>query len=240
MSTSSSVLDIDITGRLGSLQVALQACIETSPALIIGANGAGKSTLLRAIAGARLPLTGRITLGRRTLLDSACAIDVPTHERRIGYVPQGYGLFPHLNALANVAFGCGRGEKARKRALDALARVDASHLRGRYPANLSGGEKQRVALARALAIEPDALLLDEPLAALDPGARRRMRTALSDYLAAADCPALIVTHDLRDVRALAATVLVVEQGSVTQSGTAAEVSAAPSGAFAGEFFDVHP
>lgn len=241
MSTAPLAWSIDLRGQIGALAVALRCELDgdsTQVIAVIGANGAGKSTILRAIAGARLPLTGHIRLGSRVLFDSDRGIDVPAHERRVGYVPQGYALFPHLTVLGNVRFGCGRGAQARERARAALARVDAGHLSGRYPATLSGGEKQRVALARALAIEPTALLLDEPLAALDPASRRRMRDTLGVYLEAARCPTLLVTHDVRDVRALAAVALVVESGAVTQFGSVAELCAAPQSEFVAEFFDL--
>ena len=181
---------IELRGHVGSLhydlsyEVASRELTEqrSSLTLLIGPNGAGKTTLLRTIAGARLPLSGRIVLNGRTLLDTPKGVDLPPHERRIGYVPQGYALFPHLSVEANVAFGCGRGRDALLQAHSALERFDALHLRRRYPETLSHGEQQRVSLARAVAAGPEALLLDEPLAALDPSIRRRTRALLANLL----------------------------------------------------------
>ncbi|MEO0324423.1 MAG: ATP-binding cassette domain-containing protein [Myxococcota bacterium] len=147
---------------------------------LVGPNGAGKTTLLRTIAGAYAPRRGRIALGADDVLfDSERGIDRPPEARAVGYVPQGYGLFPHLSAADNVAFGLS-GDRAEAERW--LARVGAAALAPRLPAALSGGEQQRVALARALARRPKLLLLDEPLAALDAGARRILRRELGTYL----------------------------------------------------------
>jgi molybdate transport system ATP-binding protein len=229
---------VDLQGVLGTLHLAMSFEVSDNLLTVIGPNGAGKSTLLRAIAGAPLPLTGTISMGSRVLLDSAVGIDVRPHERRVGYVPQGYGLFPHLNVVANVAFGCGRGSAATDRARDALARFDAQHLMHRFPQALSGGEQQRVALARAIAPDPDALLLDEPLAALDPELRGRMRGRLGRHLRDLGRPAIVATHDARDLEALGGTVLVVEAGRVVQVGPVEAVRGHPGSPFVRGFFDV--
>ena len=229
---------IALRGVLGELRVDVRFETRASPVVVIGPNGAGKSTLLRAIAGARLGLEGQVIQGDRTLFDSGRGVDVPPHERGIGYVPQGCGLFPHLSVEANVAFGCGRGASARGRARSALARFDAVHLAARLPRALSGGEQQRVALARALAPEPGVLLLDEPLAALDAARRRRMRRALAEILGEPDRQAFVSTHDVRDVRAFGGVVLVIERGEVVQSGGVEALKEAPASDFVAEFFDL--
>ncbi len=223
---------IDVKGRLGDLELAIAFTCGVGPTAIVGPNGAGKTTLLRAIAGASIALEGRIALAGRTLLDTRAGVCLPPEARRIGYVPQGHGLFPHLRALDNVAFGCDR-----VRAEAALRRLDASHLAARRPRTLSGGEAQRIALARSLAADPAGLLLDEPLAALDVGQRRGMRRALADHLADAKRPTLVVTHDARDVLALAEHVVVLERGRVTQSGSIADVVAHPKTDFVAELFE---
>ncbi len=227
---------IDLKGTLGSFELDMSLDIEDGLVVLVGPNGSGKSTLLRAIAGAELGLEGRISLNGKVLVDSAQGLRVPPHLRRIGYVPQGYALFPHLTAVENVAFGCGTGDAALEQAAALLSRFEIGHLQHRYPAVLSGGEGQQVALARAVAIDPEALLLDEPLAALDPRIRRAVRTRLARHLRDSGVPAIVVTHDRRDVKAMGGTVVVVEDGAVVQTGTADDLSANPSCEFVAEFF----
>jgi molybdate transport system ATP-binding protein len=202
---------------------------------VVGPNGAGKSTLLHVIAGLLRPDEGRVQLGTTVLTDTAASIFVPAHARRVGLLLQDALLFPHLSVLANVAFAPrnrGRGRReARRSAGHWLAQVDAVELENRRPHQLSGGQAQRVAIARALAAEPDVLLLDEPLAGLDVGAAGAIRTLLRAVLAGTDRSALIVTHDLGDVLALADRVLVLEKGRIVDSGPTAAVLAAPRSSF---------
>lgn len=232
-----------VRARAGSFEIDAAVAGDGAPVVLIGPNGAGKTTLLRVVSGGHPPLAGRISVGEHVLYDSDGGICLAPEERRIGYVPQGYGLFPHLTVLDNVAFGlaatrAGRSRDHRRTAAAALLReIDCEHLAGRLPATLSGGEKQRVALARALLSEPDLLLLDEPLAALDAATRRDMRGYLADHLAARGKPALVVTHDVRDVYALAApAVHAMERGVVVQSGSPADLAAQPASDFVREFF----
>ena len=229
--------------RAGSFD--LNATIEGdgAPVLLIGPNASGKTTLLRVIAGAYLPASGRIRVGDRVLYDSDRGICLAPEKRRVGYVPQGYGLFPHLSVVENVAFGLAaiRPKPPRTDRLATAARtlagIECGHLSRRLPPTLSGGEKQRVALARALLPEPDLLLLDEPLAAMDTAARRRFRGYLARHLAERDTPAIVVTHDVRDVHALGQpTVYALEAGSVVQHGTPEELTAHPATDFLAEFF----
>jgi molybdate transport system ATP-binding protein len=170
--------------------------------VVVGPSGAGKSTLLRFIAGLQRPDAGTIALGDRTLYDARSRIDVPPQLRNIGVVFQEYALFPHLDVAANVAYGLvargidagTRGERVRR----TLAMLDIAALARERVTELSGGQRQRVALARALAIEPDALLLDEPLSALDPATRERVRAELATLFADLGIPTLLVTHDEAD------------------------------------------
>lgn len=224
----------DFTAKLGdfSMKIALSGGAE--PLVVIGENGSGKSTLLRILAGALPVRAGRVVLDGRVLEDSQTSTRLPPQDRRIGYVPQGYGLFPHLTAVDNVAFGL-RGTARRPRAVAMLAALDCADLLERYPRQLSGGQQQRIALARALITEPALLLLDEPLSALDVAARRQVRAALTSHLSGR--PSIVVTHDVRDVRALAGQVAVIEDGRVVQQGTAAELTSGPKTAFIEEFFD---
>ncbi len=235
-----TTLAVDVKASLDgfTLDVAMRA---SGPTAVIGPNGAGKTTLLLLVLGILRPSAGRIALGERILFDVSRGRDVPTELRRLGYVPQSYGLFPHMNVLDNVAFAVcdlGRGGKAarRHRAMAVLETLEVDHLADRRPRELSGGEAQRVALARALAADPHALLLDEPLAALDPGVRERTRRLLGDRLRRLGIPSIVVTHDAADARALADGVVVLEAGKVVQAGSTDAVSASPATPFAQAFF----
>ncbi len=234
---------VGVEVRAGSFD--LNATIEGggTPVLLIGPNGSGKTTLLRVIAGAYQPTAGRIRVGDRVLHDSDQGISLAPEKRRVGYVPQGYGLFPHLTVVENVAFGLAatrpRPPRADRLATAAsvLDRIECGHLSRRLPTTLSGGEKQRVALARALLPEPDLLLLDEPLAAMDTAARRRFRGYLARHLAKRNMPAIVVTHDVRDIQALGQpTVYALEGGRVVQSGPPEDLAARPATDFLSEFF----
>jgi molybdate transport system ATP-binding protein len=234
---------VAVTMRLGTLDLDVDIAGGGGPVALIGPNGSGKTTLLRTIAGAHRPDTGSITLDGRVVFDAASGVDEPAERRRVGYVPQGYGLFPHLGVLDNVAFGWlarSRGMSAserRRAASDLLAGMGSAHLSYRMPSGLSGGEQQRVALARALTAEPRLLLLDEPLAALDAAARRSVRRYLADHLALHATPAIVVSHDERDVRALGGEVIALEEGRVVQRGTADTLRASPMTEFVAAFFE---
>jgi ABC-type sulfate/molybdate transport systems ATPase subunit len=232
---------VTIRMRLGSLDLDLDLRGDDTPVAVIGPNGSGKTTLLRTIAGAYRPDAGAIRVRGDTLFDAEAGVDLPPERRGVGYVPQGYGLFPHLSVLDNVAFswvsrGVARTER-RHAALRLMERMGCAHLAARSPTHLSGGEQQRVALARALTAEPRMLLLDEPLAALDAPSRRQIRTYLAEHLAERRGPALVVSHEARDVRALGAFVYAIEQGRVVQSGTAEALASAPATEFVAAFFE---
>jgi ABC-type sulfate/molybdate transport systems ATPase subunit len=192
---------------------------------VVGPSGSGKSSLLRAIAGLERPAGGRIALDGRVLFDAERRIDLPPERRSVGLVFQEYALFPHMSVLDNVGFG-GRG-----RARELLGRLGIDHLADARPGALSGGERQRVALARALARGPGLLLLDEPMAALDPHTRAGVRGELRALLAELGLPTLLVTHDFDDALALADRVVVIAAGRAVQTGTPTELIAAPADAF---------
>lgn len=229
--------EASVAVKLGSLDLEVEVAGGSDPLAIVGPNGSGKTTLLRVLAGAIMPDRGRFSIDGRSLLDVDRGIEIPSEERRLGYVPQGYGLFPHLRVVDNVAFGLkGGGRTARRAAATAvLEELGSAHLANQLPATLSGGERQRVALARALMIDPAMMLLDEPLAALDVTARRRLRAFLAERLRTWQRPAVVVTHDARDVAALGASVVVIEGGRVSQHGALEELRAAPVSDFVAEF-----
>jgi molybdate transport system ATP-binding protein len=232
-----SALEVDVAGTVGALPVAAVFRAEDAPLVVVGPNGAGKTSLLMMILGAVAPARGRVALGGATLFDAAAGVDVPVEGRGIGFLPQRYALFPHLDALHNVAYGI--AARTRDERLDlaraALAELDVAPLAARRPAQLSGGEAQRVALARALARRPRALVLDEPLAALDVTVRREVRRFLADHLRALRLPTVVVTHDPADAVALDGDVLVMERGAVTQTGRLADLAREPRTEFVRRF-----
>ena len=193
---------------------------------LFGPSGSGKSTLLLTILGAIRPDRGKIGVCGRVLFDHEADLDVPIPSRRVGIVFQDALLFPHLNALHNVAFGL-RGAARGERALQMLRRVGSEALARRMPTQLSGGERQRVALARALAGRPDALLLDEPFSALDAVSREAMGALLLELQPELSVPFLHVTHDLGEALRLATEMVVLDGGRVVQTGIPAAVAANP-------------
>jgi molybdate transport system ATP-binding protein len=200
---------------------------------VLGPNGAGKSTLLRAVAGLAELSAGRIEVGPHTWQDAD--VFVPPERRRAGVVFQDYRLFPHLDVRDNVAFaarsaGAGRAA-SRVQAEEWLERLGLAALARRRPAQLSGGQAQRVALARAMAQRPEVLLLDEPMAALDAGARIDVRAFLREHLAGFRGPVVLVTHDPLEAMVLADRLLVVEQGRLVQEGTPGEVARRPASSY---------
>ena len=278
---------VDVQVEAGNFQLVAALEGDETPVVVAGPNGAGKTTLLRAICGACRPATGTIRVGKRTLFDSGTGIDQAPEHRRIGYLPQGFGLFPHLTAADNVAFGLtGRGarQKAgraqpgarqahreagrahreagraqpvtrlpqqqarrtsraqrRRAAVAFMEEMGCAHLADIFPRSLSGGERQRIALARALLPDPEMILLDEPLAAIDAPARRSFRDQLAAHLAKRRRPAIVVTHDAGDVLALGSPrVYVLENGRIAQHGLPEELAKAPATPFVAGFFAGQP
>jgi ABC-type Fe3+/spermidine/putrescine transport system ATPase subunit len=240
MNASRPALDVDVRGTIGD--VAISAAFRTAlePTVVVGPNGAGKTTLLMMILGAVKPRDGHVRLGDERLYDAAAGVDVPIEGRRIGFVPQRYGLFPHLDVRGNVAFGLAGATRAERlrAATAALEELGIAALATRRTARLSGGEAQRVALARALVHRPDALLLDEPLAALDAAIRQDTRRFLADRLRALGVPTVIVTHDRADAEAFGGEIVVMERGAVVQRGRLPELGARPATAFVARFTGV--
>jgi molybdate transport system ATP-binding protein len=235
--------DLAVRRRDGfALRVTLSIDPDTTVALL-GPNGAGKSTAASAIAGL-VPLDeGEIALDGRRLDAPADGVFVAPEDRNIGVVFQNGLLFPHLTVLENAAFGLrSRGvdrHEARRRGAGWLERLAVGHLAERLPADLSGGQAQRVVLARALAPEPDLLLLDEPLSALDVTVRAEIRHVLSEHLAGFGGPRLLITHDPTEAFLLADRVCVIEDGSITQTGTADEIRLSPRTPYAADLAGVN-
>jgi len=203
--------------------------------VLLGPNGAGKTSLLRSLAGL-LPLSdGRVVLEDEVLEDVANGVRVVPQRRRIGFVFQDYLLFPHMTALDNVAFGMsarGKGRaEAQAKAREWLERVGVAHRASARARELSGGEAQKVALARALATQPRMLLLDEPFAALDMGARAQLRRDLRRHLSSFDGVRLLVTHDPVEALMMADHLIVLENGKVVQEGSTDELRTRPRSAY---------
>ena len=194
-------------------------------AVLFGPSGAGKTLTLQCLAGLIRPDAGRIVIDDRVFLDTSAGVDLPPQARRIGYVFQGYALFPHLSVGENVAFGLRDRPRAerRRRAGEMLERLGLGGLDDRDPRELSGGQRQRVALGRALAIDPALLLLDEPLSALDAPTRRALRDDLREVLRTAGTAAVLVTHDFAEAYQLADRIVVYDAGRVVQAAPRSEL-----------------
>jgi ABC-type sulfate/molybdate transport systems ATPase subunit len=215
-------LDLSLPLRNFDLELALEVGRET--VALVGPSGAGKTSVLRSIAGLARPERGMIACGDDVWFDAERRIDRRPEERSVGFVFQEYALFPHLSVEQNVTFGGGRADGL-------LRRLRIEHLARAKPSELSGGERQRVALARSLAREPRVLLLDEPMAALDPHTRGKVRAELHDLLRERALPALLVTHDFEDAAALADRVGVLVDGRLRQLGPPAELLGSPADPF---------
>lgn len=219
-STHSATLGVVLQRSLENftLDVALEA--GKGAVGLLGPSGSGKSMTLRMIAGVTRPDHGRIVLNGRVLFDGASRINVPAAQRRVGVVFQDYALFPHLTVAENVAFGLAslpeqERQKRVERQLSALRIAELAH---RFPKQISGGQRQRVAIARCMAMEPDALLLDEPFAALDPHLRRQTEEQLRESLAHFNGVVVFVTHDMEEAFRFCTDLLVLDRGHVIARG----------------------
>jgi len=238
MTTAASVIfeHIAYAYAAGHL-VVKDVCLAVQPGeivVLVGPSGCGKSTLLRLVAGLLIPTAGRL------LIDGSDMSTFAPEKRLVGWVPQSYALFEHLNVRDNVAFGLrmrrAKRELIRQRVSEMLELCRITDLANRPVTQLSGGQRQRVAIARALAVSPRVLLLDEPLAALDPQLRTAIRADLQALLRASGVTTLFVTHDQEEAMAVADRVAVLRAGQVEQFGTPQELWQTPANAFVAQFF----
>lgn len=219
------------TVRAGEREFVLDVAFESSHRCIalFGPSGSGKTLTVQAIAGLMRPDSGRIALNGRTLFDADAGVCLAPQERRVAYLFQDYGLFPHLTVAQNVCFGLSQGwRNPRRHALPDAARhwmeaFELGAVADHYPHQISGGQKQRTALARALAVQPEALLLDEPFAALDAALRRKLRAELAGLQRRLDIPMILITHDPEDVRTLAEEVYMIREGRIVGLAAVHEV-----------------
>ena len=200
---------------------------------LLGPSGCGKTTTLRMLAGLEPPTAGRIIIGGKDVTM------LPANERDVSMVFQSYALFPHMNALDNVAYGLEssglKKKEARERAEQGLELVGLGGFGQRLPAELSGGQQQRVAVARALALEPQVLLLDEPLSNLDARLRRRVRTEIRELQQRLGFTAVYVTHDQDEALAVSDRVVIMKDGEIAQAGSPRELYESPASAFIADF-----
>src|SRR6266545_3328786 len=212
------MLAVDVEKRLGDFSIAARFETAAGVTALFGPSGAGKTTLVNMIAGLVTPDRGRITLANTVLFDSEKRINVPAHRRRIGYVFQEGRLFPHLKVAANLDYGrrmtgLAPDPAERQRIVDLL---DIGQLGDRRPGKLSGGERQRVAIGRALLMRPRLLLLDEPLASLDPARKREILPYLERLRA--EVPMVYVSHHAGELKRIATSVVLLDAGRVAATG----------------------
>ncbi|HEV8035613.1 molybdenum ABC transporter ATP-binding protein [Yoonia sp.] len=215
------MITVDIQKRMGLFDLDVEFEAPQGVTAIFGRSGSGKTSLVNAVAGLLRPDTGRIAVGDAVLFDGATRQHLPPHKRRIGYVFQDARLFPHMTVQRNLTYG---GEHDAARVIDVLG---LSHLLQRMPARLSGGERQRVALGRALMCNPQLLLMDEPLAALDAPRKAEILPFIERLRDEVETPMLYVSHDVSEVARLATTLVVLDAGRVMACGPVGTVLSQP-------------
>lgn len=209
------MIKMNFIKKLPSFELEINLSLDNHILAIVGPSGAGKTTLLQCVAGLQNPTQGEIRIGDKVIFSSEQQINLPTRQRRIGYVFQDYALFPHLTVEQNILYGKQKNERSSKRKLEAndiLEILKIGHLKSRYPMQISGGEKQRVALARALMTEPELMLLDEPLSALDQDTREKLQQELLKVQNQWQIPFILVTHDMREAEILGDQIIKIDQG----------------------------
>jgi iron(III) transport system ATP-binding protein len=200
---------------------------------LLGPSGCGKTTLLRIIAGLEQPTTGSVHVGGKDMTK------LPPAKRNFGMVFQSYALFPNMTAKQNIAYGLkGKGysrSEMKEKVEAAIVQVDLAHVAERYPSHLSGGQQQRVALARAIVLEPDFLLLDEPLSALDAKVRTRLRRELRELQEKLGITTIMVTHDQEEALTMSDRIVVMNRAEIVQVGTPNEIYEQPNSPFVADF-----
>lgn len=198
---------------------------ESQLTAIFGPSGSGKTTILRIIAGLEKPDQGKVVVDEEPWFDSANGIDLPAGQRRVGMVTQEFALFPNMSVEENIAFAVQDKEQKSKKSQEMLQLLDLKNIADKKPAQLSGGQQQRVALGRALAMEPNILLLDEPLSSLDAEMRERLQVEIKNIYQQYKITTVLVSHSIPEVFALADQVHIINDGKITRSGLPIDVFA---------------
>ena len=205
---------LDFTLCQGTFRLEIQERFDARAVAVCGPSGAGKTTLLEAVAGLRRPITGEITIGRRTLFNYTHGTDIAPRFRKIGYIPQDVALFPHLSVHRNITYGSAHGNVSTDNVVQLF---EISKLLDRSVTQLSGGERQRVAIARALMSDPELLLFDEPLTAIDVALRERVLPYIERVRDELALPMIYVSHAEDEVRRIADRVIVLDNGRVVET-----------------------
>ena len=218
-------LIVDIKKKLQDFNLNVSFKCNNSILGILGESGSGKTMTLRCIAGLIKPDEGRIILNGRTLFDSERKINVPIKDRKIGFLFQNYALFPHMNVEKNIGYGLSTlSPSDRNRIIDEMvSMMQIENLRKRYPHEISGGQQQRVALARALAVNPEALLLDEPFSALDNHLRSIMVKQMASTLSKYNGTTLFVTHNMEEAYELCENLMIISDGKKSGEGNKKDI-----------------
>ena len=221
-------LYVDIEKRLGAFRLQSKFEVADETLALLGASGCGKSVTLKCIAGIMTPDRGRIVLNGRVLFDSEKRTDLTPQQRRVGYLFQQYALFPNMTVEQNILCGIRAGSRSEKRALAAekLRMFRLEGLEKKYPAQLSGGQQQRVALARILCSEPQAILLDEPFAGVDPIAVEDIQSIVAT-LKHKNIGVIITDHNVDETLAITDRTYLLYEGKILKTGTAEELAADP-------------
>lgn len=215
------MLKVSIQKQLPDFLLDVSFSVNQEIVALFGPSGSGKTTILSTISGLVHPDAGEISLGDQRYFEQGRK-PMPVQKRKIGYLFQDYALFPHMTVARNIRYGMKPGHELGLEAL--LSTVGIDHLLDKYPHQLSGGQKQRVALVRALATEPDILLLDEPLSALDADTRKQCQDELLRLHRMWNIPFLLVTHDREEAEKLADVILFIENGRIKESHAATSLS----------------
>ena len=214
---------------LGEFKLSMDLAVKPGTVLVLfGPSGSGKTTVLRTIAGLLTPSEGVISIGGVEVFNEASGVNIPSHKRKVGYVPQDMLVFPHLTVIENIAYGIKDNNNTDGLIETLIEKLDLDGLEDRYEWELSGGQRQRVALARALAPEPSILLLDEAFSSLDSGTRSRTRSYVRHILQSIGIPVIMVTHDKEEAISMGDRLAIIESGALVELGDPVSMIGHPS------------
>jgi molybdate transport system ATP-binding protein len=244
MTTAHTLLELAFIKRLNTFTLEVELHLEAHEGQILvlfGPSGSGKSMTLKCIAGVTDPTIGFISIAGQVVFDSHTQRNLALRQRQVGYLPQNYALFPHLNVTENIAFGLFNWPKsqARQRVSELCSLMQLEGLEKRLPRELSGGQQQRVAFARALAPKPSILLLDEPFSALDATIRTELRQNIALLSRKLNMPVVFITHDLEEAYMLADKIAVYQQGHILQYADREEVFYRPATLAVAQLLGLH-